>query len=290
MNSVPKYGESPLYEHHTTSLVFNDPPLHTRVRRLIGGALHARALAGMEPGLIACVDELLDAMQGREQVDLIEDFAMRIPIEIIGNLLAIPHAEREPLRDWSLAILGALEPVISEEAFARGNQAVSDFLAYLEHLVARRRREPGDPERDVLTRLIQGEQGEVLSHQELLHNCIFLLNAGHETTTNLIGNGLHALLDHPEARQALREQPELIDSAVEEFLRFESSNQLGNRITLGVTELAGVSLAGPYPLFISASAPPIVTRINSPSQTAWISHANPTAIWRLVPGFISAWA
>ena len=98
------------------------------------------------------------------------------------------------MRDWSLAILGALEPVIGPEAFARGNKAVADFLAYLEGLVAQRRAKPGNPEHDVLTRLIQGEDnGERLTEKELLHNCIFLLNAGHETTTNLIGNGLVAL-------------------------------------------------------------------------------------------------
>ncbi|MCB1639602.1 MAG: cytochrome P450, partial [Thiothrix sp.] len=165
-----------------------------------------------------------------------------IPIEIIGNLLAVPHAEREPLRDWSLAILGALEPAITPAAFARGNQAVSEFLDYLEGLVRQRRAHPGDPEQDVLTRLIQGENNETLSQQELLHNCIFILNAGHETTTNLIGNGLHALLAYPAQRALLLEQPQRINSAVEEFLRFESSNQLGNRITTETVQLGGVTL------------------------------------------------
>lgn len=238
----PKYGDSALYTHHTTSLVFNDPPLHTRVRKLIAGALHPKALESLEPGLIQCVDSLLDNMQGKAQVDLIEDYAMHIPIEIIGNLLGVPHEEREPLRGWSLAILGALEPKISPEVFALGSQSVSEFLLYLEDLIARRRAEPGDPEKDVLTRLMQGEAGESLSHQELLHNCIFLLNAGHETTTNLIGNSLYTLLEHPDQKQLLLAQPSLINSAVEEFLRFESSNQLGNRISTAPTEIGGVHL------------------------------------------------
>src|SRR6478736_7305741 len=154
---APKYGNSLLYELHTTSLVFNDPPAHTRVRRLIMGALSPRAIAAMEPDLIRLVDTLLDAMAGKGRVELIEDFASAIPVEVIGNLLDVPHEERGPLRDWSLAILGALEPVISPEVFARGNKAVEDFLGYLEVLVARRRARPGNPERDVLTRLIQGE-------------------------------------------------------------------------------------------------------------------------------------
>src|SRR6195952_5264284 len=153
----PKYGDSLLYEHHTTSLVFNDPPAHTRVRRLIMGALSPRAIAGMEPYLIALVDRLLDSLAAKGHVELIGDFASAIPIQVIGNLLDVPMAEREPLRDWSLAILGALEPVIGPEVFARGNDAVRDFLSYLEILVERRRAKPGNPQRDVLTRLIQGE-------------------------------------------------------------------------------------------------------------------------------------
>ena len=239
----PKYGDSPLYRHHTTSLVFNDPPLHTRVRRLIAGALTPRAIAGMEAGLEALVAQLLDSMAAKGEVDLIEDYASAIPIEVIGNLLAVPHEERSPLRDWSLAILGALEPVLTPQVAERGNAAVSEFSAYLEGLIARRRHAPGDPAHDVLTRLIEGEDGgEKLTPDELLHNCIFLLNAGHETTTNLIGNGLVALHDHPAQRQRLLADPELIRPAIEEVLRYESSNQLGNRITTETVEIGGVAM------------------------------------------------
>ena len=238
-----KYGASPLYEHHTSSLVFNDPPLHTSVRRLIAGALTPRAIAAMEPGLAARIDTLLDAMADAPDVDLIGDFASAIPVEVIGNLLAVPPAERGPLRDWSLAILGALEPVVTPAAFERGNLAVRDFSACLERLIADRRARPGDPAHDVLTRLIQGEDaGERLTPRELVHNCIFLLNAGHETTTNLIGNGLVLLARHPAERARLIDEPRLVKSAVEEVLRFESSNQLGNRMTTEAVEVGGVRL------------------------------------------------
>jgi cytochrome P450 len=257
----PKYGASLLYEHHTTSLVFNDPPAHTRVRRLIMGALSPRAIAEMEGDLIALVERLLDCIAAKDQdkdqgrFELIGDFASAIPIEVIGNLLDVPHDEREPLRDWSLAILGALEPVIGPDAFARGNNAVKDFLAYLETLVERRRARPGNPERDVLTRLIQGEaNGERLTEKELLHNCIFLLNAGHETTTNLIGNGLVALSEHPAEKRRLIEHPDLIRSAIEEMLRYESSNQLGNRMTTERIELGGVTLEAGTPVTLCIGA------------------------------------
>ncbi len=256
---LPKYGASLLYDHHTTSLVFNDPPAHTRVRRLITGALSPRAIAGMEPDLVRLVDRLLDAIAAQGKVDLIDDFAAAIPIEVIGNLLDVPEDERGPLRDWSLAILGALEPVVSPQAFARGNAAVKDFLAYLEGLVARRRARPGNPERDVLTRLIQGENngeddGERLTENELLHNCIFLLNAGHETTTNLIGNGLVALSNHPEEKARLVENPALIKTAVEEVLRYESSNQLGNRMTVEPFELGGIAMPPGTPVTLCIGA------------------------------------
>src|SRR5207244_5766380 len=132
------------------------------------------------------------------------------------------------------------EPGLQAETFARGNKAGQDFLAYLETLVEGRRAKPGNPERDVLTRLIQGEDnGERLTSKELLHNCIFLLNAGHETTTNLIGNGLVALSHYPDQKARLIENPTLIKTAIEEMLRFESSNQLGNRMTVEPVELGG---------------------------------------------------
>ena len=242
---APKFGrDSALYAHHTTSLVFNDPPLHTRVRKIMTAALTPRAIARMEPGLLAAVETLLDQMEGRAQVDLIHDFAAAIPIEIIGNLLDVPHPERGPLRDWSLAILGALEPALSAEALARGNRAVSEFLTYLEDLVARRRAHQGDPETDVLTRLIAGSvDGGQLSEPELLHNCIFILNAGHETTTNLIGNTLALLHDHPQARADLLAMPELIAPAIEESLRYLSPNQFGNRETREDIEIGGMQIA-----------------------------------------------
>jgi cytochrome P450 len=251
----PKYGASLLYEHHTTSLVFNDPPAHTKVRRLIMGALSPRAIAEMEGDLIRLVDQRLDAIEAKEKFDLIADFAAAIPIEVIGNLLDVPHDEREPLRDWSLAIFGALEPVIGEAAFARGNKAVKDFLGYLETLVERRRAKPGNPERDVLTRLIQGEaNGERLSEKELLHNCIFLLNAGHETTTNLIGNGLVALSHHVAEKRRLIDQPELIKTAIEEMLRYESSNQLGNRMIVEPVKLGGFAMPAGTPVTLCIGA------------------------------------
>jgi cytochrome P450 len=238
---LPKFGRTPLFEHHTSSLVFNDPPLHTRVRKLLMGAMNQRAIARMELGVNRLVDNLLNQIAEKKQVDLIADFCAAIPVDVIGNLLAVPVANRGPLRGWSLAILAALEPSLTPEMQARGNAAVTEFMDYLKTLVADRRKNPLDPEEDVLTRLIQGEgfDGEQLTEAELLHNCIFLLNAGHETTTNTLGNGFNALLDYPEQWQRLQADRSCVNSAIEEILRFESPLQLNNRRLLVETDIGG---------------------------------------------------
>jgi cytochrome P450 len=245
---APKYGtDTPLYRHHTTSLVFNDPPLHTRVRRLLAPAFTPRALKLLETRFIALVDRLLDRAEKQGGMDVVTDFAAALPVEIIGDMLAVQTEDRHLLRDWSLAILGALEPVLTPERGEAGNRAVSEFEAYLDrHIAGWQARVDadsavgGDGYGDVLAGLIRGEDGERLTAAELVQNCIFLLNAGHETTANLIGNGIAALLVWPDQKLRLTADPGLMRTAVEEFLRFESSNQLGNRRVVAPVEIGGV--------------------------------------------------
>ena len=251
----PKLGDSPLYEHHTTSLVFNDPPLHTRVRRIIMGALNQRAIARMEIDVVRMVDGLLEEMSVRKEMDFIEQFAAQIPVEVIGKLLDIPHAQRGPLRGWSVAILTGLEPRLTPEMLENGNRAVTEFVALLKTLIAERRKHPGDDESDVLTRLIRGEKdGEKLSELELYHQCIFLLNAGHETTTNLIGNGLWLLLRNPGELARLRADPALVPGAVEEMLRYDGPIQLNNRRLTAPATLGGRHLPAGTPVTIGIGA------------------------------------
>jgi cytochrome P450 len=250
----PNLGDGPLYEHHTTSLVFNDPPYHSRVRKLLAPAFTPRALMALQPRIEALVDRLLDRAAARGGMDLIADFAAAVPIQLVGDMLGVPEAERGPLRAWSLAILGALEPALTAEQLERGNRAVDEFKAYLTDLIDRRGRAPSRDEGEILSKLTAGSaldpgagSEERLSAVELLHNCIFILNAGHETTTNLIGNGVDLLLRNPGALRELRADPTLIGTAVEEFLRLESSNQLGNRRATRAAELGGISMpAGTY--------------------------------------------
>lgn len=251
----PKFGiGSPLHRHHTTSLVFNDPPLHTRVRRLLAAAFAPRALKALEPRIAATVDALLDRAADRGRMDLVEDFAFALPVEVICDMLGVPRGERAPLRSHSLAILGALEPTVTAGRMEAGNRAVEEFSGYLAALVAERSRRPAD-DGDVLGTLIHGHvDGERLGHEELVQNCIFLLNAGHETTTNLIGNTVDALLRFPDELARLRRDPGLIRACVEEGLRFESSNQLGNRRTAAEVEIGGVRLAAGTSLHIGIGA------------------------------------
>ena len=245
---APKFGTgSPLYAHHTTSLVFNDPPYHTRVRRHIVAALSPATLKLMSADLERLIDRLCDALAERGEVDLVDDYAAAIPVEVIGNLLGVPADERGALRAWSLAILAALDPAPTAEVVDRGNASVAEFLDFTRDLLAERRRRPRSTE-DLLTRLLAEETSdEPLTEAELQHNCIFLLNAGHETTTNLIGNALQLILDTPLARERLLAEPPLIASAIEECLRLESPNQLGNRLVVAPVEIGGEPVpAGTY--------------------------------------------
>ena len=227
----PKFGDSSLYEHHTTSLVFNDPPYHTRVRRLLTPFFTPRILRAVEPGLDAMIDGVLDRAEAAGELDLMKDFAIEIPLTLIGDLLGVPQAEREPLRHWANVILGALDPVQSDEQLAIANKAVDDFKDYLRELIVwKRGRLAEREESDVLSALLADhDTADGLTEIELMHNCIFLLNAGHDTTATLIANGLDLLFRFPDQMALLRADRKLMKPAIEEMLRYESPLQMGNR-------------------------------------------------------------
>ncbi|OED44745.1 cytochrome [Chromatiales bacterium (ex Bugula neritina AB1)] len=236
-----KFGEGPLYTHHTTSLIFNDPPYHTTVRKLLAHAFTPRKLAEMEPLIEQIVDSLLDDLEGAGEVDFVSAFAMRLPTEVISFMLGVPQEHRSKLRGFSLAILGALDPVVTQQRLDSGNNAVAEFGELLGELIDHRRANPaGAGQGEVLEALVFGEfDGRKLTREELIQNCIFLLNAGHETTTSLMANGVGMLLKAPDQYRLLREQPEFIEGAVEEILRYESPLQIGNRLTSEETEIGG---------------------------------------------------
>lgn len=241
---APKFGQSPLFEHHTTSVVFTDPPDHTRIRRLFQSAFTPKALAAFVPRITDLVDSYLDRLEDRRGMEVVEDFSFRLPIEVVCDLLGVPREDRELLRGWANAILTALEPRLTDLQLAAGNQAVTDFKTYLRDLIAHRRAHPdGTPDTEVLTVLADAEaDGERLTEIELLHQCIFMLNAGHETSTNMLSHGVHELLRNPDQRAALLDNPGLIDTCVEEVLRYQAPIQINNRRSLAESTLGGVTL------------------------------------------------
>ena len=240
----PAMGDSALYEHHTTSLVFRDPPDHTRLRKLFQAAFTPRAIANLEPRIEKLVDGYLDKAEDNGQLDLVEDFAFMLPVEVVCDMLGAPSSERNSIRDWSQAILGGLEPVLTDGAREKGSEAVDHFKSFLRDLIRQRRANPTSGESgEVLSALIEAEEdGEKLTELELLHQCIFLLNAGHETTTNMLANGIHELLTNEEQLSKLHQNPALVESCIEEVLRFDSPIQLNNRRALEDTELGPVKI------------------------------------------------
>lgn len=227
----PKFGDGPLYEHHTTSLVFNDPPYHTRVRKLLQPFFAVQTLRRMEESVSRMVDELLDRAAEKRVIDVVGEFAVAIPLNLVGDLLGVPRSEREPLRAWAGLILGGLEPVRTAEQLVAGNRAVEEFKAYLRELIAHKRAHPSrNAEIDILWTLIQAaDNGDGLTELEIIHNSIFMLNAGHDTTTSLISNGVDLLLRFPAELERLKRDPALLKTGVEEMLRYESPLQIGNR-------------------------------------------------------------
>jgi len=237
-------GDTSLYEHHTTSLVFNDPPGHTRVRKRLAPAFTPRALRTLESRVEEVVAASLDEVAEMGSFDLLHDFAMKLPIELIGDMLGVPRADRHLLSPWAVAILGGLEADLTSAQRDEAAKAVDDFKDYLRWLIAERTKNPlSGEDGEVLSKLVGPDaDGETLTELELLHNCIFLLNAGHETTANTVTNGIDALLRFPEQLDRLRKDPDLIVSAIEELLRFESSVQLNNRKLTADADFGGVAM------------------------------------------------
>ena len=226
-------GLGPLFHAHSKMMLFSDPPDHTRLRSLVNKAFTPRVVENMRPHIQQIVDDLLDRVQDTGQMDLIEDLAYPLPVTVIAELLGIPLDRREQFRHWSdhiAAFIGGTSAP-EEQMLRNALQTVLEMTEYFRAVAAELRVNPRD---DLLSALaLAEEQGDRLHEDELVANCILLLVAGHETTTNLVGNGVLALLKHPEQLQRLKDDPALIGTAVEEFLRFDSPVQ-------GTSRMAGV--------------------------------------------------
>jgi len=236
------------------SMLVSDPPDHTRMRALVQKAFTPRMIEQLRPRIIAIVRELLDRIASRGgEFDLIADLAYPLPVVVIAELLGVPPEDRQIFEEWSALLAASLDPLVSADLMWRVTQARDGLHTYLRGIIAERRREP---RADLISALVAVEErGDVLSEPELVVMCTLLLIAGHETTVNLIGNGVLALLKHPDQLGLLRGSPQLIGTAVEELLRFDSPVQMTGRVVMAPLELGGKEIpAGNFVLPLLGAA------------------------------------
>jgi cytochrome P450 len=220
----------PFVEMITGNLLMVDPPRHTRLRRLVNKAFTPRVIEGLRPRIQAVVGELLDEVKPRRRMELIHDLAYPLPVIVIAELLGIPAADRAAFKAWSDSLATLLDPLQAERGLISCQPAFEALSEYLRGICAERRRAPRD---DLISALVSvEEEGERLSESEMVGMIGLILGAGHETTTNLIANAVLALLRHPAERRRLQDDPTLIGSAVEEFLRYDSPVQATDRVVL----------------------------------------------------------
>jgi len=238
------YGDDTTNASRPRSMLFRDPPDHTRLRGLVSQAFTPRVIERMRSHIQEIVDRLLDRVQNAKAMDVIEDLAYPLPVTVICEMLGVPTEAHAGIRQWSADIARSLDAIgmpSDEGVVKRGRLARQAMLDYFRGIIPERRQNPRD---DLLSLLIAAEeQGDKLTEGELLITCNLLFVAGHETTVNLIGNGLFALLNHPDQLDKLRENPTLIPSAVEELLRYDSPVQRTARITNTDVELDGRKIA-----------------------------------------------
>jgi cytochrome P450 len=234
--------EEPIYRSMSHWMLQQDPPDHTRLRGLVVKAFTARRVEDMRPRIQEIVDASLDRVEAQGHMDLIADFAFRLPVTVICEMLGIPKEEHEVFFHGARTGGRLLDPVpLSRTEIDEANAGSLMQVEYFRSLFELRRRQPGD---DLTSQLVQAEeQGAKLTNEELTANIILLFGAGHETTVNLIGNGLLALHRHPDQLRLLQRDPSLTANAIEELLRYDSSVQLTSRTTLEDVEVGGTHVA-----------------------------------------------
>ncbi|HYO51484.1 cytochrome P450 [Archangium sp.] len=228
----------PVLRNLASWVIFSDRPEHTRLRGLLNKAFTPRMTENLRPRIQALVDELLDAVAPAGRMDVIADLANPLPVIVIGEMMGLPREDRHLLKAWSDMLVGFLGAARqTPEMFEAAVRGITSMEDYLRQVIAERRKRPGE---DLISQLLAAEeQGAVLNEQELLSTCSLVLFGGHETTTNLIGNAVHALLEHPDQWEALRREPGAVVSAVEEVLRFDSPVQRQIRLAAEDVEVGG---------------------------------------------------
>ena len=246
--------EGATFEVLTRWIVFTDPPRHTRLRKLVDYAFRPRAVERMRGWIASLVDELVEELGDEREFDFMERFANPLPVRVIGDLFGVPHENRSDLTRWSEDILtlvfGAMH---SADRHERAERSLREFSGFLRGVIAERRTHPGE---DLVSDLVAAEErGDVLEEEEIVATCVLLLFAGHETTRNLLANGLKAILEHDAARTALASDPSGMPGAVEEVLRFDGPTKAMWRQVVEPVEYGGQRIEpGERVLLVQASA------------------------------------
>jgi cytochrome P450 len=239
------------------SILTLDPPEHDRIRGLVNKAFTPRAIEALKPRITEIANELLDAVEGETEIEFMETMATPLPVIVIAELLGVPSEDRDRFKEWSNAVVAISPSDITDaeslqKRFQQAQAASSALAGYFREQVELRRDEPGD---DLISKLIEvEEQGDRLTEPEMISLCRLLLNAGNLTTTDLLGNGLLELLRHPDQMQLLRDDPDLVPSAVEEMLRYTPPVSNTGRLTANDTEVAGCPVPGHANVAVSLMA------------------------------------
>jgi pimeloyl-[acyl-carrier protein] synthase len=253
MGFEPPEEQRALFEMQGHWMLIKNPPDHTRLRGLVHKAFTPRIVEQMRGRIQAITDGLLDRVQAAGHADVIADLAYPLPVTVIAEMLSIPPEDHEQFHDWSDALAHSLDLTDDPQVYNRASHAAVELTKYLREIVARRRRQPGD---DLLSALIEAEEGGGrLTEDELYATVALLLLAGHETTINLIGNGVLALLRNPDQLRRIRENPALIRPAIEELLRYDGPVQMTSRVALENLEIRGQTIrAGQQVAFLLGAA------------------------------------
>lgn len=236
-----KFGEGPLLEHHTTAMLFRDPPDHDRLREIVNPFFSALTVKKMKPKVTAAAETLMDRIEDLGEVEFVSTFAFQLSIAMICEMLGVPVEDGDRIQQYGKTLLYPLNPEVTEDDIARGHQAVADFKAYLEPFLAEVRARPAvDPTENVMTALISAElQGAEISSNEIVHMCIQVLNGGHESTTNFMSWALYELLEQPDLLDDFRAKGDKVQIAIEEMVRYISPIQFQGRRASKDIELSG---------------------------------------------------
>ncbi len=252
-----KFGEGPLLEHHTTSMLFRDPPDHDRLREVVNPFFTQFGIERLRASVHEIVNTLLDGLDGRAEIDYIADFASRIPIQVMCDIFGVPRSDGPRIRALGAQVLFPLNPAVTAEVIAAGHEATAKFKAYLlEHINEWRARPTEEIPTNIISALVKAERsGDKISENEMVHMCILVLNGGHETTTNLIGLSTLALLRNRDQFDRMASDTSIVGSGIEECLRYVSPLQLqGRRTTREVTVPSGTIAPNTEVIIAQASA------------------------------------